>query len=448
MRRAQAWEADPETEAADTFVDDGATRAILVCRRGDETEVIELRDGDVATFGRAEGVTVRIDTPKVSRKHATISFKGGVLFVEDLGSRNGTSVNGQVLKKAGCTVAGGGLVRIAGCEIVIATAAGPAPSSLEDAQPSQDDMLVADPQMDQVMATARKVARTTTTVLIVGETGVGKEVMAQHIHSMSPRRDKPLVAVNCAAIAETLLESELFGHKKGAFTGADRRKIGYVESAQGGTLFIDEIGELSAQAQVKLLRVLESRVVARVGGTAEVPVDVRIICATHRDLPAMVEHGEFRADLYYRISSFMLQIPPLRERRAEIAVLARLFLRSFAQATGDTAPSITPAAITAFERHEWPGNVRELRNAIEHAMVMSEGGPIGAEHLPAEILRPNTKKVGQTEASGMRDKLAQIERKSIEDALVAENGNQTRAAQRLGISRRGLVYKLSRYRRG
>ncbi len=407
--------------------------------------MVELGEGEIATFGRAADVTVRIDEPKVSRKHATISLRKGVLLVEDLGSRNGTTVNSGVLKGAVSPVSGGGVVRIAGCEIVIATATG-APAR-RDLPPTEEHLLVADPQMDQVLKLARRVARTPTTVLIVGETGVGKEVMAERIHAMSPRQTGPLVRVNCAAIPDALLESELFGHEKGAFTGADKRKAGYVEAAHGGTLFVDEIGELSAQAQVKLLRVLENHVVTRVGSTGEVPVDVRVICATHRDLPALVASGAFRADLYYRVSRFVLKVPPLRERRAEIPVLAQLFARSFAQATGDAPPAIDAAAILALGRYEWPGNVRELRNAVEYAIVMSDGGRVRAEHLPDEIARTKREAHG-SKGAGMRAELAQIERQTIDEALAAENGNQTRAARRLGISRQALVYKLSRYRRG
>ncbi|MGH2899644.1 MAG: sigma 54-interacting transcriptional regulator, partial [Solirubrobacteraceae bacterium] len=232
-----------------------------------------------------------------------------------------------------------------------------------EAAPLVNDMVVGDAQMVRVYELVRKVADHPITVLVAGETGVGKEVIASALHAASSRRDGPLVRINCASMPETLLESELFGHEKGAFTGADRRKLGYFEAAHGGTLFLDEIGEMTPALQAKLLRVLEQRRVTRVGGTDEIEVDVRVVCATHRDLEAESRRGAFRTDLFFRISAFTIFVPALRDRPTEIELLAHHFLRQTAAQTRQRAPVLSPAALAALRRHAWPGNVRELRNA-------------------------------------------------------------------------------------
>jgi transcriptional regulator with PAS, ATPase and Fis domain len=254
------------------------------------------------------------------------------------------------------------------------------------------------------------------------------------------------VRINCAAIPDQLVESELFGYERGAFTGADRRKIGYIEAASGGSLLLDEIGELTRSAQAKLLGVLENRCVTRVGGTTETPVDVRLICATHRDLAGEVAAGRFREDLFYRISTFTLHIPPLSDRASEIGPLATVFARRFAQTLDQPEPRLTPETLAVLRGYAWPGNVRELRNAIEHAVVLADHGVIEPRHLPQTIRTPAAGD-GQAPADGaaMRDQIETMERRAIEKALAAEGGNQTRAARRLGISRRALTYKLAKY---
>jgi transcriptional regulator with PAS, ATPase and Fis domain len=310
---------------------------------------------------------------------------------------------------------------------------------------AREGIIVADAAMVQVFQLARKLAAVQTTVLILGETGVGKEVVAEQIHRWSTRAQGPFVRLNCASLPETLLESELFGHERGAFTGADRRKIGYLEAAQGGTLFLDEIGELPLAVQVKLLNVLENREVRRLGGTQEHPIDVRVISATHRDLQGEVAEGRFREDLYYRLSAFTLNIPPLRERHAEVALLGEMFARESARRAGKPASVLEPSAVAAMVRHPWPGNVRELKNAMEHAVVLADRGRIGAEHLPESVRRREAPLPSSPAAGTVKDKLADLERRSIEEALGAENGNQTRAARRLGMSRRALIYKIEKY---
>jgi len=296
-------------------------------------------------------------------------------------------------------------------------------------------------RMQEVLALLAKVIPSHATVLLQGESGTGKERVAEVIHRNGPRRDGPLVKVNCAAIPEGLLESELFGYERGAFTGADKRKQGYLEAADGGTLFLDEIGELAPPLQAKLLRVLESRRFMRVGGTQEISADVRIVAATNRDLESESKTGRFREDLYFRLSAFVIAVPPLRERPGEVLLLAELFARQLSQKMGTAAPLLAPDAVAVLARHRWPGNVRELRNAIERALVLAEGGALKAEHLP-ESVRKNE---GPAPKGAMREQLADLELKAIEDAMAAEKGNQTRAAKRLGISRRALIYKLEKY---
>jgi DNA-binding NtrC family response regulator len=295
---------------------------------------------------------------------------------------------------------------------------------------------------------------------LLGETGVGKEVLAEVVHRRSPRHGAPFLRLNCAALSETLLESELFGHEKGAFTGAAQAKPGLLETADGGTVFLDEIGELSAAMQVKLLRVLEDRKVTRVGALAARSIDVRFVAATNRDLEAEVQRGAFRQDLFFRLSGITLTIPPLRERRAEIEPLARLFAARSAAQLGRPAPGISRAALDALVRHSWPGNVRELRNVMERAVVLAEADEITPDHLllpsakPAETraapsaapaVDPAPAAAGGAGAAGLRAELDAIERQRILDALAAAAGNQTQAAAALGMSRRTFIARLDEY---
>jgi DNA-binding NtrC family response regulator/pSer/pThr/pTyr-binding forkhead associated (FHA) protein len=317
--------------------------------------------------------------------------------------------------------------------------------------PLVGDVVVGDSQMARVYELVRKVADHSITVLVSGETGTGKEVIATAIHAASSRRDGPLVRLNCASMPETLLESELFGHEKGAFTGADRKKLGYFEAADGGTLFLDEIGEMTAALQAKLLRVLEQRRITRVGGTDEIEVDVRVICATHRDLEAESRGGTFRADLFFRISGFTIFVPALRDRPGEIEMLAHHFIRQCAAQTRQRIPALSPAAAAALRRHAWPGNVRELRNAIERAMVLHSSGVIGIEDLPDSI-REGRAVAQQAQIAppsltlgGMRDQIADMERAAIAAVLESCGGSQTEAAKQLGISRRTLIYRMEKH---
>jgi DNA-binding NtrC family response regulator len=554
-------------------------RAVLVVyAEGDAastSRVVELAEGAQLTIGRSRSANIVIESEHISRVHAQFARKGNLVWVEDLGSRNGTHVNGESV--ATCALASGDEVVIGPATIIVtitsrvvarpriegirhleerlaaevdrgryrrtfalvmlrfdgdpgeidtavdrvaallhpmetlaeysstefaivmpeldgeatrdaaaklAAAArgshlvavsvgvavfpehGTTPDALiarahaaagtalghdevglppDDPMPFGADVLVKDPQMARVYELARKVADHPITVLVNGETGVGKEVVASAIHHASKRSAGPLVRLNCASLPETLLESELFGHERGAFTGAERRKHGYFEAARGGTLFLDEIGELSPATQAKLLRVLEERRITRVGGTEEIEVDVRVICATHRDLQGEVDRGAFRADLFFRISAFTILIPPLRDRPGEILMFAEHFIENAADARL-RRPRLSPVAAHALRCYEWPGNVRELRNAIERAVVLHSHGSIEPEDLPERVrdvrVDPGTPEHNWQHVA---DHVADVERSAIAAALAASHGNQTEAAKKLGVSRRTLIYRMEKY---
>jgi DNA-binding NtrC family response regulator len=304
-------------------------------------------------------------------------------------------------------------------------------------------MVLVDPLMKQVYKLAARAAQVPISVLVVGETGTGKEVVAEAIHRLSPRVKAPFVKLNCAALTETLVESELFGHEKNAFTGATALKRGFFEAATGGTLFLDEVGELPLGTQVKLLRVLEQWRIVRVGGTAELPVDVRLVCATNRDLETEVARGRFREDLFFRIAAFVIPVPPLRDRRSEIIPLAVHFAHEIATDLGQPAVGFTPEAMDALQQASWPGNVRELRNVIERAVVLTEGGKIGREHLPEQILEQA--RATPHDALDVRQRVADVERDTVLSALAAAEGNQTQAARKLGISRFALIRLMAKH---
>ncbi|MDG2050703.1 MAG: sigma-54 dependent transcriptional regulator [Myxococcota bacterium] len=305
------------------------------------------------------------------------------------------------------------------------------------------------PIMQDAFRTVERLAQSQVTVLITGESGTGKELAARAIHGQSPLASGPFVAVNCGAIAPNLIESELFGHEKGSFTGANEQRIGRFEKASGGTLFLDEIGDLPADMQVKLLRALQEREIDRVGSSTPIPVEVRVLAATHRDLEEEVHNGRFRADLYYRINVVPMRMPPLRERREDIPLLAEAFLVAGAERIGgDHPPRLSERARAALEEYTWPGNVRELENAIEHGLALSAGGEIDLESLPLPVQR-----TGQAES--LRDEwrqgrldfdqvVARFETEILREALERNEWNQTRAADSLGITRRVLKLKMDR----
>lgn len=291
-------------------------------------------------------------------------------------------------------------------------------------------LLTRNAEMLRVCRTIEKVASSNATVLLLGESGTGKEVLARGVHEASPRKNERFVAINCAAIPDNLLESELFGYEKGAFTGAAKTTPGKIESANGGTLMLDEIGDLPHSLQAKLLRFLQERVVERVGGRQEIPVDVRIVCATHQDLKALIKEGRFREDLFYRLAEIVINIPPLCERKGDATLLAHAFVRRFSAEQNRGSMTLTEDAVRAIESHAWPGNVRELENCIKRAVIMADGQQITRDDIGLD-----TEDGANTEFIDLRRIRDDAERNAVVTALGRANGNVVRAAEILGISR-------------
>jgi len=293
-------------------------------------------------------------------------------------------------------------------------------------------LIASSPQMLKVCRTIERVASTSATTLLLGESGTGKELLARALHNLSSRAEKRFVAINCAAIPETLLESELFGYEKGAFTGAHKQTIGKIESANGGTLFLDEVGDLPMAMQVKLLRFLQERIIERIGGHKEIPVDVRVVCATHQDLPVLIQEGRFREDLYYRISEISIRIPSLRERDGDAVLLARVFLETFKSQQGfnRSIRGFSKDSLAAIAAYQWPGNVRELENKVKRAVIMADGRQVTADDLELDISAD-----GQPELLNLRAARDQAERQALQHALALYDGNISRAAEVLGVSR-------------
>jgi transcriptional regulator with GAF, ATPase, and Fis domain len=389
--------------------------------------------------GRAGGADVRVDDPSLSRQHFRIHTVP-TLAVEDLGSFNGTSMGGKKLTPNVLEPWPPGVVLEAGMvtcfvqrprEILRTPSSGPArgPKGEVDALSRLVD----------IIAPAR------ISVILQGETGVGKEVMARRIHARSPRAGQPLLCLNCAALPDTLLESELFGFERGAFTGAIQAKPGLFESADGGTILLDEVGDMPLGTQVKLLRVLESQEVQRLGATRGRTFDVRVLAATHRDLRERVAANAFRADLFYRLDGVTITVPPLRERVAEIGPLAESFLEIACKELGKPVTSLTRSARDALERYAWPGNIRELKNLVCRAVLFSGSGPVDLPHFEpapwsAPAARPDASSVARP--GDLRAAVDDLERGHILSALEETGGNQTRAAKLLGISRRSLLDRL------
>jgi two-component system NtrC family response regulator len=300
--------------------------------------------------------------------------------------------------------------------------------------------------MEELLNTAARVAPTEATVLITGESGTGKELMARAVHAASSRAAGPFIGVHCAALAESVVESELFGHEKGAFTGADRSRAGRFESAAGGTLFLDEVSTISPAVQVKLLRVLQERQVERVGSNVAQPLDVRVVAATNHDLAGEIGAGRFREDLYYRLAVVRLFIPPLRHRREDIPRLTEHFLAKHAGDGTRTVTGISREAMDALLRYDFPGNVRELENLVQSAIVLSRGGMLTTDDLPPAVRATAEEGITYRRFEGsLPQQVELLERRLIEEALKQENGIQSRAAERLGISERTLRYKLDKY---
>jgi two-component system response regulator AtoC len=418
-----------------------------------ETEVI---------LGRARTAGVPLDHRSVSREHARLRL-GELIDIEDLGSRNGTRVRGAVQAAGQVTVLGIGESFEVGSvvlRILPERRSSPALGRPERRQPGSGRNALDAPEswyapassaMRNVLSSIERVAASDMSVLLVGETGVGKEVCAELVHRKSPRAGNTFLRLNCTALPETLIESELFGHEKGAFTGATSARAGLIESADGGTVFLDEIAELPHAVQVKLLRVLDRREVLRIGGRGEKLVDVRFVAATHKALDGEIAAGRFRQDLYYRLAGMSIRIPPLRERRDEIAPLALQFLASAARRQNRMGVTLSPDAIATMEEYPWPGNIRELRNAIERALVVCGGRVVDAAHLALDFEagprgRPTIPIPLAT--NNLNAEVEDLERSRVEAALAASGGNQSEAARRLGISRGALLARLRAWGKG
>jgi two-component system, NtrC family, response regulator AtoC len=399
---------------------------------------------DHLVVGRAPDCDLPMQHASVSRRHAVIRV-GPPFTVQDLGSTNGTRIAREIhIGGEPVPLQLGDSFRIGVFSCLI----------LDDCRSSRSQnnigtmICVEDPTLQGISALVRAVAASAASVLVVGETGVGKEVLAQSIHRLSGRAG-PCLRINCAALAESLLESELFGHEKGAFTGAATQKVGLLESAHGGTAFLDEIGELAPMLQAKLLRALEAGEITRVGAVHPITVNLRFIAATNRDLAYEVAAGRFRADLYYRLDGVSLWIPPLRARRDQIVPLALEFV-SAAQRSRESRSLATAAFLACLENHDWPGNVRELKATVERALLIADGADLEPSHVVFSkriAARPSVRRqdsVGDFLVDFGPE--ARLERERIIEALDACAGNQTRAAKRLGFSRATLTAKLALYR--
>ena len=304
-----------------------------------------------------------------------------------------------------------------------------------------EGLIASSPEMLKVCRTVEKLAPTDVSTLILGESGTGKEVLVKALHSLSDRSNKRLVAINCAAIPEALLESELFGYEKGAFTGAAKTTPGKIEVANGGILFLDEVGDLPMALQAKLLRFLQERVIERIGGRSEIPVDVRVICATHRDLAELIEAGEFREDLYYRINEATIKVPPLRDRQGDNLLLARVLLERFASQLKRPIKGFTPQAIEAIEAYGWPGNVRELENRVKRAVIMADGTQITLEDLEL----PSKDDEVEQEPFNLREVREKAESRAILRALARTDGNVSKTSELLGVTRPTLYNLMKKY---
>jgi len=422
------------------------------------------RDGSV-TIGRAAASDILIDDPSVSRKHARVTTSEGRARVLDLASHNGVRLNGHPIS-GWHPLHSGDVVSLGNATLIFRRGARPvsaAPSPMNRGEPSAYRLelgsrwvLVADASTKASYDLLRRLARSDLSVLIHGETGVGKENAARAVHAWSARREKPFLALNCSTLSETLAESVLFGHAKGAFTDAKVARAGLFESASSGTVFLDEVGELPRALQPKLLRVLEEKRVVRVGESAEIPVDVRIVAATNRDLDEQVEAGHFRKDLLFRLNAGKVTLAPLRERRRELPLLARAFLAEECANLGCAPFELSSSAMAALGGHPWPGNVRELMNAMKFAAAASNPGPIvDLGHLPEGIggmgrepVPAAPRPAGARAFRPLRAELQELERTRMAEALEAAGGVQAHAAQLIGMPIRTFMSKMKLYKLG
>jgi two-component system response regulator AtoC len=408
----------------------GGERWTLVVVGPSDLRTHALALGAALVIGRDADCDVRLDDPSISRRHTRVVI-GASCTVEDLGSRNKTVVRGEPLVAGEPrAVPAGEAFAIGPFTVVVVPERGPSVA------PAPSNLVVDDPAPPVPPALLVSVARSPLTVLVRGESGTGKELLAETLHRLSGRPG-PFLRLNCATFHGELLESELFGHEKGAFTGAVATKPGLLEVASGGTVFLDEIGELPTPLQARLLRAVEAREVIRVGATRPIAIDARFVAATNRDLQVEIAKGAFRLDLYYRLAVVTLTVPPLRARPARIVHIAQELAAAAAAAAGRAAPRFAPSAIARLQAHAWPGNVRELRNTIERALLLAQGDELTAADIVLDAAS------GEPAPSPVRADPDVAERARIIDALDRCAGNQTRAAKLLGISRSTLATRLA-----
>jgi DNA-binding NtrC family response regulator len=385
-----------------------------------------LDAGGFTVVGRGDECDIQIVHASMSRRHLRV-HSGPPSLLEDLGSRNGVRVRGRRLDPKTAVAFGPGDVAEAGPALVLIQG--------DEAVAGDSNAPVAMAEVKRLLAL---VAKSELSVILIGETGVGKEVAAEAVHASSQRAAKRLVRLNCAGFNESLLEAELFGYERGAFTGAVNAKAGLLESANGGTVFLDEIAEMPLPMQAKLLRVLESREVLRIGSVDPIPIDVRFVSATHRDLRGLVRQGSFREDLYYRLNGMTVRIPSLRERREEIPELVTAFVSRYAKAMKRRPLVVDPRVIRLLQAHSWPGNIRELRNVVERAVALAAGDAIG----PEQLVLDQPMAVAEGAAASLNADVDAYERARLLEALERAGGNQTKAARLLGLSRRALIGRI------
>lgn len=454
----------------------GARSYFLVVRAA-TSSLFPLPDSGQLLAGRASDADLRVDDQSASRHHARFVIEREGVRVRDLGSRNRTWVNGRALSEdEECRLSSGDVVVIGSLTLVLHWAGEQAKRSVPvalDSAPVRVELgehvaLLSDPAMVRVYELLRRLSRSTLPVLIIGETGTGKENAAQAVHFFSTRKSGPLLAINCAAIPENLFESELFGHVRGAFSGALSDKLGRLEAASGGTVFLDEIGELPLSSQAKLLRALETGLVSPVGSVRERKIDCRIVAATNRDLEDEARAGRFRQDLYFRLAAAMVFLPPLRERPSELAHLSSHFLQEACRKLGRGPLRLSAVALQALQLHPFPGNVRELRNLMDYCAATVSEDEVRLEHLPPRFLAaakaagsqspvatstttsPSTATPGEGGLPGggfrrIADEVQELEARRMREALDSTAGNQRRAAELIGMPLRTFVTKLKQY---
>ena len=459
--RARASTAETQTRAEERHR--SAPSLLVSCASG--AWAVPLAMGRTYVLGRAPECEVMLDDPSVSRRHAQLTVSGRIT-VEDLGSTNGTAIQGRKLVPGERGVLALGTVFEIGSATMVLQRTPPAGTRSHRTPADMPGTVVRDPAMKRLYEMLDVVAPTGLSVLVLGETGVGKEVFAEALHRRSSRVGARFLKLNCAALPESILEAELFGYEKGAFTGATQTKVGLFEAADGGTLFLDEVGEMAPSTQTKVLRALESGEVMRLGSSTTRKVDVRFLSAANRDLRKLVADGKFRADLFFRLNGITMTLPPLRKRPEDVLPLAEVFLERAARKLGKPPPRLGAEARKALEAHPWPGNVRELRNVIERAVVLCQGEVLKPEDLLLQEGEIETAAVAPApsatpvagapedqqvtmriplRAPELKGKLEEFERAQILEALTKTTGNQTRAAKLLGIARRTLIKKMVRY---